>query len=187
MNRRAVTSGRAHNGGQAGFGLIEVLAAVLILAIGVIGFGALQVRAVQASGDSYFRTQAISIAQDLAERAMVNRAQMANYTLPANWPVDQAVTGIPTACITAACTATQMATYDVLNARYNAQVLLPQGLVNMEPCKNSSLVCVYVAWDGITPTSGVNGLCVDDNGLYKAPPANMPLPALPCVMLEVQP
>lgn len=170
---------------QAGFGLIEVLAAVLVLGVGVIGFAALQLRAVHASSDAYARTQAIAIAQDLAERMRVNLTQIAAYRTATNW-TSAAPTAAPTTCSTstADCSAATMATYDVESVRYNAVTLLPQGQVNVEACQGSTLSCIYVSWDGVLPTAGASGECVDATGHYVAPAANRP--ALSCVMLEVQ-
>ena len=47
---------------QAGVGLIEVLVALLILAVGVLGFVALQYRAIEASSEGANRVQAINLA-----------------------------------------------------------------------------------------------------------------------------
>lgn len=172
---------------EAGFGLIEILAAVLVLAIGVIGFAALQVRAVQASSDSYARTQAMSIAQDLAERVRANGGEMATYLNAATWPTT-AITEAPDGCMVGNCTTAEMAAFDAMSVRYNAQTLLPAGLVRMEACQASVRNCIYVAWDGLQPTAGASagpdGDCVSDTGVYLAPPTGQP--ARSCVMLEVQ-
>lgn len=160
---------------QRGFGMIEVMVAVLVLAVGVMGFAGLQTRAVRASGDSYYRTQAMAIAQDLAERMRANSTQKAYYRTTALW------SGTPTAtnCVTGTCTAQVMADYDAAVIRGNAQTLLPQGLVNVEQCKASAVTCIYVGWDGTTPTSGGGATeCVNSTGQYAAVGAN-------CVMMEV--
>lgn len=169
---------------DAGFGLIEILAAVLVLAVGVVGFAALQLRAVQTSGDSYYRTQAMSIAQDLAERVRANSTQVATYTDEATWPTDAVDQALIDDCMVGNCTLAEMVAFDAASVRFNAQTLLPQGLVNMQACPASALNCIFVAWDGLLPTAGPDGQCVDENGLYMNPPANMAM--LPCVMLEVQ-
>lgn len=161
---------------QRGFGMIEVMVAVLVLAVGVMGFAGLQSRAVQASGDSYYRTQAMSIAQDLAERMRVNSSQKTYYLTTTLWPTTTQTT-IPSACISAACTTQAMADYDAAIIRYNAQTLLPQGLVKVEQCKASAVNCIYVSWDGTQPTAGTGGQCVDNNGKY--------LLGASCVMMEV--
>lgn len=57
---------------QQGVGMIEVLVALLLLAIGVLGFTALQLRAVDATNEALYRVQAMSIARDLAEKIRIN-------------------------------------------------------------------------------------------------------------------
>lgn len=158
--------------------MIEVLVSMLVLAIGVMGFAALQTRAVRASGDSYYRSQAMAIAQDLAERVRLNNEQMAYYRQAARWPATAQATP-PDACRTVICTTQQMADFDAAIIRYNAQTLLPQGLVRMETCQGTGAVmsCIYVAWGGLEPTAGATGQCVDANGRYRTD--------ADCVMLEV--
>jgi type IV pilus assembly protein PilV len=168
---------------QQGFGLVEVLAAMLVLAVGVVGFAALQMRAVQTSGDAYYRTQAISIAQDLAERTHANPSQVAYYINALNWPATKQESP-PEDCIASACTPAALAAGDVLSVRFAAQTLLPEGRIAMGTCMGSVLNCIYVSWDGVEPTAGTTGQCVNENGVYRAPPGNRPM--LPCVMLEVQ-
>ena len=52
---------------QHGVGLVEVLVAVLLLSIAVLGFSALQVRAVSATDESLVRTKSLTIVRNLAE------------------------------------------------------------------------------------------------------------------------
>ena len=52
---------------QIGVGLVEVLVAVLLLSVAVLGFSALQVRAVSATDESLVRTKSLSIVRNLAE------------------------------------------------------------------------------------------------------------------------
>lgn len=51
-----------------GVGMVEVLVALTLLAIGVLGFTALQLRAVDATAEANNRIQAMNLARDLAER-----------------------------------------------------------------------------------------------------------------------
>ena len=91
---------------QDGVGLIEVLVAVLLLSIAVLGFSALQVRAISATDESIVRTKSLSLIRNLAE---VMRAYPSAYvtvsgtvfttTIPATAdavPTIQAVSSIPT-------------------------------------------------------------------------------------------
>lgn len=52
---------------QNGVGLIEVLVAILLLSVAVLGFSALQVRAVSATDESLVRTRSLTIVRNLAE------------------------------------------------------------------------------------------------------------------------
>lgn len=56
-----------------GFSMIEVLIAVLILAIGLLGVAALQMASVSTGLEGYFRSQATAIAEDYASRIKANR------------------------------------------------------------------------------------------------------------------
>ncbi|WP_277964449.1 type IV pilus modification protein PilV [Pseudomonas sp. RIT-To-2] len=64
---------------QRGFSLIEVLVALLILAIGLLGAAAIQVNALKYTDSSAMRTQASFIAYDMLDRIRANNG--ANYTL----------------------------------------------------------------------------------------------------------
>ena len=52
---------------QRGVGLIEVLVAVLLLSIAVLGFSALQMRAISATDESLVRTKSLTLVRNLAE------------------------------------------------------------------------------------------------------------------------
>lgn len=58
---------------QSGYLMIEVLITMFILAIGLLGVVGLQARAEQAETDSYQRTQALVLLQDMADRISANR------------------------------------------------------------------------------------------------------------------
>ncbi len=59
-----------------GFSMIEVLVALLIIAVGVLGAVALQTRAVQAGMESYQRTQALLLVEDMMARLKNNKAHV---------------------------------------------------------------------------------------------------------------
>lgn len=69
---------------QQGVGLIEVLVALFILIIAVLGFVGLQVRAIEASQDAIFKTQAIQLMQSLSESMRVNNTAKASYVTDIN-------------------------------------------------------------------------------------------------------
>jgi len=73
--------GRAHASGgrhQRGVTLIEVLIAVLVVSVGLLGLAGLQTVSMQYSHSSYMRTYANNMAYDLADRMRANRESALN-------------------------------------------------------------------------------------------------------------
>ncbi len=54
-------------GHQQGVGLVEVLVAILLLSVAVLGFSALQMRAISATDESLVRTKSLTLVRNLAE------------------------------------------------------------------------------------------------------------------------
>lgn len=163
--------------GQRGMGLIEVLVALLLLAVAVMGFVALQVRASTAGTEGFERTQAMAIAQDLAERVRMNMGQITYYTTDANWEADPDAT----ACEVANCDTAQLAQYDIDQVRNSTAMLLPNGQISMQQCVGSTVAatfnCIYVSWNDTTPTVGDGAAdCVTEEGRYRD--------GATCVMME---
>jgi type IV pilus modification protein PilV len=52
--------------------MVEMLVAILLTAVGFMGFAALQTRALLAAEDTYMRTQAMALAQEMLERKRIN-------------------------------------------------------------------------------------------------------------------
>ena len=61
--------------GQRGAGLIEILIAVVLLSIGLLGLASLQVLSLQHSSSAALRTEAVGQSYDLLDRMRANRAQ----------------------------------------------------------------------------------------------------------------
>ena len=130
---------------QKGVGLMEVLVALILLSIAILGFVALQVRAVAASNEASMNIQATNIARDLGERMRMNRSGVTEY---------KNITSAPTKCASEFCTPNEMAQYDYAQVKSRATNL---GMdIDILNCQGSTLVrkCVYVAWEGTTPTNG---------------------------------
>ena len=66
---------------QAGFTLLEILVALFVLLVGLLGLVGLQTQGQQAEMESYQRTQALVLLQDMINRINANRsdAQQLNY------------------------------------------------------------------------------------------------------------
>ena len=77
---------------QSGFLMLEVMIAVVILALGLLGLAGLQARAHKAETESYQRVQALALLRDMADRINANRANAASYLTPTSAPLGTAAT-----------------------------------------------------------------------------------------------
>ncbi|MDH3316869.1 MAG: type IV pilus modification protein PilV [Gammaproteobacteria bacterium] len=73
-----------HGWVQRGFSLIEVLVALVILAVGVLGLAALQTTGLQFTHDAYIRSQATVVVYDLVERMRNNVSNANSYIAAAD-------------------------------------------------------------------------------------------------------
>lgn len=78
---RCTASISTRRGRQHGVALIEVLVAVLLLLIGILGMAGVQVRASQSEFESYQRKQALILLQDMVDRLQANRLKADCYAL----------------------------------------------------------------------------------------------------------
>ncbi|MBN1238034.1 MAG: type IV pilus modification protein PilV [Gammaproteobacteria bacterium] len=63
---------------SAGFTLLEVLIALLVLSLGLLGLAALQAATVEFNHEAYLRSQATNLAYDMADRMRANRQAALN-------------------------------------------------------------------------------------------------------------
>lgn len=140
---------------QRGVGMVEVLVALLILSIGVLGYAGLQLRALGSTNESHFRVQATAIAQDVAERIAVNPDSRATYVSAGSWSQaafpDRSMPAGWNQCVTGSCDSNAVAQWDILQTRYLAWTLLPNGRISASACA-ANLVCVTVGWNDADPT-----------------------------------
>jgi len=73
------TPGRRFLRPEAGFTLVEVLIALIVLSIGMLGIAALYLESLRASRQALVRTDAINLASDIADRIRSNRAPANAY------------------------------------------------------------------------------------------------------------
>ena len=63
---------------QRGATLIEVLVAMLILSVGLLGLAGMQMKALQSNQSAYYRSQATVLAYDIMDRMRANRTDALN-------------------------------------------------------------------------------------------------------------
>jgi type IV pilus assembly protein PilV len=128
MRALALLSGR-----QCGFSLVEMLVALVILCIGVLGVGQLMLVGLQASAAALTRTQAIYLLKDMMDRIRANPSardayDCANYS-PAPTERGCAPSGVPAR----QCTARELAEDDLARWQERAKQALPLGTSG--PCE----------------------------------------------------
>jgi len=109
-----------------GFALFEVLVAVVVLSVGLLGLAGLQVTGQRNNHSAYLRSQAVFFAYDMVDRM---RANMQGVTAGDY----NSISGIPAdpGCISAGCTPAQLAQYDAhqWNTLMAQELPLGQGTV----------------------------------------------------------
>ncbi len=123
-----------------GFTLIEVLIALVVLSVGMLGIAGLYVYGMQAGRTSLFRHQAVTLAGDVAERIRANPTAGADY----------AGGGANNNCVAsgATCIPAEMAANDILLWKAQATDTLPNGDVTV--VFNAGALPTYVItvlWD----------------------------------------
>ena len=166
---------------QKGVGMVEVLVALLLLAVGVLGYVALQFRAVDASSEALASSQAILIMRGLTESIRVNTMSQGDYPAAVRgYAGYTSNTVAPTPnCLSVNCTPAQLATYD---AYQSAKAAFAIGVnITMADCPGVAASatrrqCLFGAWGDtrISATSFSN--CMSDTGIY--------VPQAKCLMME---
>lgn len=117
-----------HNRSQHGFALFEVMVTVFLLAIGILGLAAVQMKTYAITRDSDNRTNIALHAEGLAEAMRANPRRDLNASNVMSWSWSHynegsAVTGTPTAptpdCRSADCNQKQLADYDLYEFHKN--------------------------------------------------------------------
>jgi type IV pilus assembly protein PilV len=140
------TSAQAPN--LKGFSLVEVLVALLVLSIGLLGLAALQTTSLQFNTGSYHRTQATFMAYDIIDRMRVNIGAVTNSDGTGYDQPDSTDVSMSKDCDTTSCNSTELAIYDVRMWYERAVNTLP-GAAAAPPTiqvDTGNLVTVTINW-----------------------------------------
>ena len=137
---------------NAGFTLIEILIAMLVLAVGLLGLAGLQAIGLKNNQSAYNRSQAIQLAYDLADRIRANSSSdttgltnIASYTaiLPS------AATAKSNCLTTVGCLQPDMAENDLFEWNNAVITVLPGGVGTINSVQASPIVTITITitWD----------------------------------------
>ena len=166
---------------QAGFSMIEVMVSLVILLLGLLGLVGLIVVSQRAETESYQRSQALLLLQDMVGRLNVNRRVAACYVITTD-----AVNGVPflgkgsalvPACGFGTAQANTLATSDLtawsglltgtaetMGGSNLGAMVGARGCVGQDA--TTGLYMVSVAWQGIATTTAPSASLTCGTGLY---------------------
>ncbi len=126
---------------NAGFTLIEVLIAMLVLEVGLLGLAGLQVTSLRNNQSAYSRSQATQLSYDLADRMRANSTGKAVYIaiLPSS------ATAKANCLTTAGCSSTEMAENDLYEWNLTVTTILPSGIATITVAAN--VFTISITWD----------------------------------------
>jgi type IV pilus assembly protein PilV len=134
-----------------GFSLVEVLIALIVMSVGMLGIAGLYVQSMQAGRTSMLRHHAVNLAGDIADRIRANPTAGAAYI---------AGTGTNNSCVAGNtdCTPAQMAANDIFLWQAQAAEFLPamgdgsqQVVIAFDAAATPPTYTVTVRWDEPTP------------------------------------
>ena len=103
---------------QSGFTLLEVLVAIVVLSLGLLGLAGLQAATLRNNQIAYYRAIAVQQTYDMADRIRANQAGVATYAIGV---------GADNDCISGACNGAGMAQADIFQWNNNNSRMLPAG------------------------------------------------------------
>lgn len=158
---------------QYGVGLIEVLVSLLILAVAILGFSAMQMQSIKSTSESVDRSQTLLMMRSLAEKIRANPSAIATYQDALNKVYADTFTQPSNLCVgSTTCTATEIANAEVWKLKTQ---LTSTGLqMDLQPCPSTGgggttastnvmySYCLITAWGNTTPTIGTDNNPVKD-------------------------
>ncbi len=149
---------------QRGFTMLEVLVAIMVIAVGLLGMAALQLQAMRQGQSAYQRSVATQLAYDMSDRMRGNMVGvLANAYNRTGIGTDYSVAAA--ACnTTAGCVAADLAKNDAYEWQQLIQTILPGG---------EGIVCI-----DSSPNDGTSGTVHGCDGALPVNPNERPLHAI---------
>lgn len=170
-----------HNS-RCGFSLIEVLVALLVVSIGLLGIAGMEIFSKQNNYEAVQRTTAVMLARGMMEKMRANPTALSTYS---NITVGNASVATPgNDCKSSTCSEVQIATYDLWSWEQLLDGATEQspsgantgGLIQPQGCITTAVAAgaagtysVAIAWRGNSAmTNPTTSTCGQGSGLYGA-------------------
>jgi len=141
-----------------GFALMEVMIAMFVLAVGILGAGAMQTIGLQANRGAYMRSQAVLLAGDMLDRIRANRKAKASYlAIDTNDTIVQALATPGCVSTAAGCAYSDLATADIVAWRnmIRSRDYLPGGRGEITSLATGDNVQIRISWGETDWSAGV--------------------------------
>lgn len=133
----------------SGFSIVEALVALVVLSVGMLGIAALYVESLRAGRSAIYRTQAVNLAADMADRIRSNREQ------PNAWELSATANPATQGCVagTINCDPAELAQDD--QARWRAAIQnqlpgdgadTPNGIIEVDDAVVPNQYTITVMW-----------------------------------------
>ncbi|NEV64733.1 type IV pilus modification protein PilV [Thiorhodococcus minor] len=130
---------------QHGFGLLEVLIAMVVLGVGILGMAHLQASALRLNHSASLRSQASNIAYDILDRMRANRAEAVKTPSP----YGAALAATPPSCSPGTLSGATVAARDIEAWRSALACQLPQGTgsITIQDTGSAIEATIITQWD----------------------------------------
>lgn len=123
MSKQVNRFGVLRRRSESGFTMVEAMVALVVLTIGLLGIAALLLKSLQSGRTATYRTQAVNLAADLADRIRMNRTAQAAY----GTAFDDVEVAVATCETTGGCDDADLASTDLFNWKESLADRLPDG------------------------------------------------------------
>lgn len=127
--------------GHSGFSLLEVLIAVFVLSIGLLGIAGLQLTGMRYAHNANLRYQAMQQVNDMADRLRANPQGVASGAYNSI-----SGSGSNPGCISSNCSPGQLAAYDAFIWNTNNALILPAGTGTVSGNGTDTIFTITVTW-----------------------------------------
>ncbi|HEX5045531.1 MAG TPA: type IV pilus modification protein PilV [Gammaproteobacteria bacterium] len=132
----------------AGFSLVEALVSLVVISVGMIGVAALYGQGLNAGSTALYRTVAVNLAADMADRIRTNRTGGTAYKTTTAATNKQCDVKPPELGPAVSCTPADMAVHDRYRwkQQLDDQLPNPTGTINYDPSTTPPTYTIDVGW-----------------------------------------